>query len=164
MKSHLTPFVMIFAVAAILILAATAPAAAATTSFHDQQPFSIFVPCANGGLGENVDGIVKIHQVLGFTDDGAGGTHFHIEANVQGVGIGSVTGESYRFRFNGSQDENATAGGAQSFEETIRNVVSSMDSDTTFTMTIVAKFTVNANGDVVVDRGAPTVTCDGTPL
>jgi len=164
MKSHLTRFALTFAAAAILTLAAVAPATAATQSTRDQQNFSIFVPCANGGLGENVDGIVKVHDVFGVTSDGAGGFHLHNDANVQGVGIGSVTGDSYRFRFNGSFNENFTAGGAQSVEETVNEVVSSMDSATTFTMTLRAKLTVNANGEVVVDRFAPTATCDGTPL
>jgi len=94
MKAHLTRFALTFAAAALLVVVATAPAAADTQTFRSQDPFSVFVPCANGGAGEVVTGIVRVHFVFGETFDASGGFHFHGDVKLRGAGVGTVTGDT----------------------------------------------------------------------
>lgn len=66
--------------------AAAAPAAAETQTFRGQDSFSVFVPCANGGSGESVDGILKVNAVFGETFDSAGDApNFHGTIRFQGT-------------------------------------------------------------------------------
>jgi len=56
-----------------------------------------FVPCANGGVGEDVFLSGDIHIVFHVTLDGSGGAHVHEVHNPQGVsGTGLTTGAMYR--------------------------------------------------------------------
>jgi hypothetical protein len=56
-----------------------------------------FVPCANGGLGEDVSLSGDIHSVFHVTLDGRGGAHVVVIHNPQGVsGVGLTTGASYQ--------------------------------------------------------------------
>jgi len=164
MKAHLTRFALTFAAAALLVVVATAPAAADTQTFRSQDTFSVFVPCANGGAGEVVTGILKVHAVLGETVDDNGGFHFHGDVKLQGVGIGSDTGDTYQLHadfpefiadrvndsvgdgFNASIDFSVAAiglGGAPNFHDNLR-----------------FQITQNANGVVTMDKQFTSVTCD----
>jgi hypothetical protein len=56
-----------------------------------------FVPCANGGAGEDVSVSGDIHIVFHVTLDGSGGAHVEEIHNPQGVsGTGLTTGAMYR--------------------------------------------------------------------
>jgi hypothetical protein len=56
-----------------------------------------FVPCANGGLGEDVFVAGNFHDVFHVTLDGSGGAHVVIVHNPQGVsGTGLITGVKYQ--------------------------------------------------------------------
>jgi hypothetical protein len=56
-----------------------------------------FVPCANGGLGEDVSLSGDIHSVFHVTLDGLGGAHVVVIHNPQGVsGVGLTTGATYQ--------------------------------------------------------------------
>ena len=160
MKTRLPRLALTFATVAVLMLMAAAPAAAATQSIRYQDNFSVFVPCANGGLGEVIDGMVKVHELAGVTDDGAGGFHFHAEVNYHGVAIGSVTGDIYNITFSGVTFDNDVAGGGEAFDLILRGDAIGMGTASDFGTTIRSKVTVNANGDVVVDRFVFTETCN----
>jgi hypothetical protein len=85
----------------------TAPDAAATakptfsavaqtqnSTFDIDQLF--FVPCANGGLGEDVELTGTIHDLFHVTADGRGGFHVKLHDSPQGViGTGLTTGARY---------------------------------------------------------------------
>lgn len=164
MKAHLTRFALTFAAMVVLMLVAAAPAAAATQTFRDQIPFSIFVPCANGGSGENVDGILKVHVVIGETDDGAGGFHVHLQVKLQGVGIGDVTGDSYQmhadfpvFIFDRLNDN---AGGSENFGFNFGFDAIGMGDAPNFHGTFRVQGTMNANGVVTMDKTVITETCN----
>ncbi|HYQ83712.1 MAG TPA: hypothetical protein VEP28_06865, partial [Rubrobacter sp.] len=88
-RSGLTLFAM-----ALLMIAGAGSAAAATQSSRELTPISIFVPCANGGAGELVEGIVRRHVVTGITEDGAGGFHVHTSLQDRGALLGTVTGDT----------------------------------------------------------------------
>jgi hypothetical protein len=149
--------------AALLLLVGAGSATAATQSLRDQTNFSIFVPCANGGLGETVEGIAKVHVVTGETTDENGGVHLHAQITLRGVGIGTVTDDKYQFHadepflfpnrindpaeesFNGAFNFNFSAlglGDAPNFSGTWRQQI-----------------TVNANGVVTMEKGLMTETC-----
>jgi hypothetical protein len=56
-----------------------------------------FVPCANGGVGEDVSLSGNFHDVIHFTLDGIGGAHVLVEHTPQGVtGTGLTTGTKYQ--------------------------------------------------------------------
>lgn len=164
MKTHLTRLALTFAAAAILILAAAAPAAADTQTFRDQENFSVFVPCANGGSGEEVDGILKAHGVIGVTTDSAGGTHFHLQFKLQGVGIGAVTGDSYQLHADIPEiffDRlNQNAGGSANGSVDINVDAIGMGDAPNFHMTDRLQITQNANGDITMQKEFVGETCD----
>jgi hypothetical protein len=164
MKAQLTRFALTFAAAAILILVAAAPATAATQTFRDQVNFTVNVPCANGGLGEDVDGILKGLEVFGITEDGAGGFHVHIHLTLHGVGIGADTGDKYQMHVDipdlPFEILNDNAGGSQSVSINLSADVIGMGDAPNFHADLRGKFTVNANGVVTVDRFEITDTCN----
>ena len=76
-------------------------------------PISItkFVPCANGGLGEDVSLSGSIHSVFHVTLDGSGGAHVVVIHNPQGVsGTGLTTGAKYQGVGTHQDEFNATVG------------------------------------------------------
>ena len=79
---------------------AGAPSLAAVTSTQqlvNHLEVTRFVPCANGGAGEDVFLSGDIHIVVHVTLDGHGGAHFDEIHNPQGVsGFGLTTGAQYR--------------------------------------------------------------------
>lgn len=156
MKTQLTRFALTFA-AVILMLVIAGPAVAETQTFHDQSPFSILVPCANGGTGELVEGIAKINAVLSSTEDGAGGFHVHINLKFRGAGLGTVTGDTYRYHADIPEifiDRlNETAGGAFNAAITYRVDVIGTGDAPTFSVDGHAQITVNANGVVTMEKG-----------
>ncbi|HEX3528633.1 MAG TPA: hypothetical protein VH988_16335 [Thermoanaerobaculia bacterium] len=164
MKARFTLLTLTLAAAALLILVAAAPASAATQQFRDQGPFSIFVPCANGGSGESVDGIVKAHFVFGETDDSAGGAHFHVQIKLQGVGIGSVTGDSYRIQadipiiFYDRLNDNAGGSSNISFDYGV-DAIGQGDAPN-FHGTMRFQGTMNANGEITMEKNTFTETCN----
>jgi len=164
MKAQLARFTLTFAAAALLMLVLTAPASAATQQFRDQGPFTIFVPCANGGSGENVDGILKGHFVFGETTDGAGGTHFHTQIKIQGVGIGSVTGDSYRMQadipviFFDRLNENAGGSSNIGFDFGLDAI--GMGDAPNFHATMRFQGTMNANGEITMEKEFISETCN----
>ena len=62
-----------------------------------ERPFDFFIPCANGGVGEVVEGTEKFGFLVTETTDGAGGTHHHLTFEDRGTsGVGQITGDVYR--------------------------------------------------------------------
>jgi hypothetical protein len=168
MKKNLVPFGLTLFAAALLLLVGAGSAAAETQTFRSQESFSIFVPCANGGLGETVQGIAKVHAVFGVTEDGAGGFHVHAQVKYRGSGLGDVTGDTYRFHadvpeFGFFADRlNETAGGAFNAAITFSIDVLGMGDAPSLRVTAHAQITVNANGVVTMEKGdfVPVETCN----
>jgi hypothetical protein len=99
-------------------LAGTATGVASTVTTSTIFPISltVFVPCANGGAGENVALSGNLHDLFSVTLDGSGGFHLTASDNPQGVtGTGLTTGATYQgtgvTRFNA----NSPAGGTNVF-------------------------------------------------
>jgi hypothetical protein len=164
MKVQVTRFALTFAVAALLVLAAASPAAAETQTFRDQITFSIFVPCANGGLGELVEGLLKVHAVIGVTDDGAGGTHFHVQVKLQGAALGTVTGDAYRLHADipeiFADRINDNAGGSFNGAVNVNVDAIGMGDVPNFHGSFRMQVTENANGVITMEKGFFTETCN----
>jgi len=57
----------------------------------------VFIPCANGGLGEDVELTGYLHDLFHITSDGNGGFHVKTHDDPQGIsGVGSITGVKYQ--------------------------------------------------------------------
>jgi len=166
MKKNLVRFGLTLFAAALLMIAGAGSAAAETQTFRDQGSFSIFVPCANGGLGESVDGVVKVHAVFGETTDGAGGTHWHLQFKLQGAGLGSVTGDTYRLHADFPEfifvpeRENNNAGGSSNIGINVGIDAIGMGDAPNFHATFHFQGTENANGVITMERGYITETCN----
>ena len=62
-----------------------------------ERPFVAFIPCANGGVGEVVEGTERFGFLVTETRDRAGGTHQHLTFEDRGTsGVGQITGDVYR--------------------------------------------------------------------
>ena len=58
---------------------------------------AIFIPCANGGAGEDVVLSGNLHDLFHVTEDGHGGVHVKAHDSPQGIsGIGQATGAKYQ--------------------------------------------------------------------
>lgn len=167
MKFHATRAMTLMAAAILVLLATALPAAADTQVIHDTDTFSVFVPCANGGLGETVNGVVNVRGLISETDDGAGGVHLRFQLRFRGVGVGDVTGDTYRlhedtpFIFLGDR-LNANAGG--SFNAAIDFDLDAIGQGNApnFSVSAHEQITVNANGVETMHKGnifAPVATC-----
>jgi hypothetical protein len=72
-------------------------AAASTQNIVNVISIQRFVPCANGGQGEDVLLSGPFHSVFHVTLDGSGGAHVVVIHNPQGIsGTGLTTGTPYR--------------------------------------------------------------------
>ena len=70
-----------------------------------------FVPCANGGVGEDVFLSGNFHSVFHVTLDGGGGAHVKESHNPQGIsGTGLITGAKYQGVGASSDEFNAKVG------------------------------------------------------
>jgi hypothetical protein len=167
MKKNLVRFGLTLFAVALLMIAGAGSAAAETQTFRDQGPFSVFVPCANGGAGELVEGLVKVHVVFGTTEDGAGGFHAHVQVKLQGAGLGSVTGDTYRLHADIPEIfyDRLNEGAGGSFNAALNYGVDAigMGDAPTYRLDAHAQITVNANGVVTMEKGDPffeTETCN----
>jgi len=85
--------------ASLGICSLAAPPAHAETLVNQVIPVEIFVfvPCANGGAGENVTLFGDLHDKLDLTFNNAGGVHIKVQDDPQGIsGVGETTGLKYQ--------------------------------------------------------------------
>jgi hypothetical protein len=165
-KKNLVRFGLTFCAAALLMFISAGPAAASTQTFREQSSFSVFVPCANGGSGELVEGIVKVHVVFGITEDGAGGFHAHVQVKLQGAGLGTETGDAYRLHadipeiFFDRLNENAGGSYNAALDYSVDAI--GMGDAPTYSLNAHAQVTINANGVVTMEKGdlTPVETCN----
>ena len=167
MKSHVTRTLTLAAAGMLLFLAATVPAAADTQVLHESDTFSVFVPCANGGLGETVDGLVKVHGVFSVTNDAAGGFHVRVKFTLKGSGLGDVSGDTYRIHadvpeFFFATRLNETAGGASNAALDFSVDAIGQGGAPNFHLRARIQVTTNANGMVTMEKGdlTPEESCN----
>jgi hypothetical protein len=81
---------------AAAVVGVTAAQAEVTTNETQTIPFSVLVPCANGGAGEIISGDLELHILFTSTVNGnnvSGKFHFQPQG---GSLVGETTGDTYR--------------------------------------------------------------------
>ena len=126
-----------------------ASAAADTFTVSSSFPIDIlvFVPCANGGAGEDVELSGYLHDVFHVTFTSSGAFRISFSDNPQGVtGTGLTTGDKYQ----GTGITRDNFGGRIGFEETFVNNFRIIGQGAGNNLLIHDNFhiTVNANGTV----------------
>jgi hypothetical protein len=148
---------------AVLFSSGATPARAEAITINENTvnspvAFSQLVACAAGGAGELVDFTGTFHYLYSFTGSSGGPVHYQLTALAQNVvGIGQVTGDSYVF--SGGYMEM----GALSMGETVTTLydfrVIGQGAGNNFIAHTVTHYTINANGELVVDFAMTGATC-----
>jgi hypothetical protein len=150
----------VFAVLVIALLCAKA-IAAVESNFNIPIDQSVFIPCANGGAGDNVTlgGPLHMLAVVTFTKDQA---HVKLQANPQDVtGKGSGAGATYRATGVSRDDLNVNTANGFPVNETIVNnfrIIGKGQVDN-FLVHETLHFTVNANGMLTANHDSLSVEC-----
>jgi hypothetical protein len=156
---------LILAVTAATILlgfAKAAPVKAQADSFTVSQTFpidiTVFVPCANGGAGEDVEITGNLHDLFHVTFDGVGGLHVTVHDNPQGIsGFGLTTGDTYRGVGITEEHFNGTVGSTDTFVNNFRIIGNGPGNN--FSVHENIHVTINANGELTAFVDNFSVTC-----
>ena len=134
----------------IMLIAGFSQLNAQATQVHVSQPITIFVECANDGVGEIITGIVDVHVVI----DNSGGYIAHPQGQyLTGVDTG------IKYRAVGATIErldNETENGAITYN--FINRFHFVGKGTHWYLKGTFHYVENSSG-VVVDRGSSEVTC-----
>jgi len=147
----------------IVSFAAVAFSQALTITTNDFIPFSqlVFVPCANGGAGEDVlvEGILHIQQHITINNNRAT-VKTHVQP--QGAdGVGQTTGDSYNaVGLTQEVDTIALTGGATEFTFINNFRLIGQKTDNNFQVHQTIHVTINANGDVTNSVDNTTIDCN----
>ncbi|CAN5513645.1 hypothetical protein BH10BAC3_BH10BAC3_42060 [soil metagenome] len=122
--------------------------------------FTVFVPCANGGLGEDVTFTGSLHDLFHLTINGNSFTvKFHDQP--QGLkGVGAVTGDVYNATGVTQATENGSfVNGSYSYNYVNNVKLIGPGPGNNLLIHETFKVTVNANGTLVVLRDHFTIDC-----
>jgi hypothetical protein len=105
--------------------------------------------CAADGAGEEVHVTGKIHNVVQYIFDSAGGFHLKVHSNYQGVsGTGLTTGDKYQATGNLDFEINGKVGQDRTVAEAISILFISQGNGNNFLLHGTFHMTVNADGIV----------------
>jgi hypothetical protein len=98
MKRVLASVAVLLAVATLRPAPGTAQASVGHFVEHSAPfAFSEFVPCANNGAGEQVEGSAEQNVVAHFVQSASQNLRMQLQLNSHGTGVGQVTGDKYVF-------------------------------------------------------------------
>jgi hypothetical protein len=121
--------------------------------------FTVFVPCANGGVGEVVDFSGSVHDIVRTTVNGdhVSGT---FQENLRVTGTGETTGNTYQATsaINETFSDSLTNGQLE-FKFTNATHFISQGSDSNWLIHETGQFVVNADGTVTVDFDNFNIDC-----
>jgi len=154
MKRRVFIFAAVFLALLVSAPWSAAPTQASTVLFtmNEKVPFgpvTVFVPCADGGDGEDVVVTGYLHQVQRVMIDNAGGFHLSWTNNAAGlVGVGQSTGNKYR----GTGCENQSIYQAAGYAPTAYSYVDHYGligpgPDGKSTLRVTEQTTIDANGN-----------------
>ena len=128
-----------------------AAALAFTDNFQFPYEFTIFIPCANGGVGEDVTFSGTLHALSHLTLNGNSFT-FKSHFQPQGIkGIGAITGDEYNATgVTQSTESGSLINGSYTFSYVNNFKLIGPGPDNNFYDHDTFKVTVNANGTVTV--------------
>ena len=130
-----------------------------TTSTSAPVSLTVFVPCALGGKGEDVNLRGSIHEMLHITVN-ENGIQTEIHSNPQGVsGTGAVSGGKYQGTGVTKTQENSSASGALvlTFVNNFRIIGAGLNSN--LSVHSLIHVTVNANGVATAEVATLTIDC-----
>ena len=150
-KRLMRKFFMLLALMLVIVLLGTGSALAAASVFVDnlQIPFELFVyvPCAAGGLGEDVYLSGTLHLLFRTTFDNQGGYHSTFHYQPQGIsGVGLLTGD----RYQATGETQGTDNGRVGYESTFVNnfKIIGQGSGNNFLIHENIHYTITANGEI----------------
>jgi hypothetical protein len=138
----------------------TAAQAEVTQNETQTIPFSVFVPCADGGAGEVISGTIDLHVLVTFTINGnniSGKDHFQPQG---GSLVGETTGDVYRATGVTQDTFKGSLQNGQFTETFINNFrMIGPGPDNNYLVHEVFHITINANGDVTATHDEFSVEC-----
>ena len=143
-----------------MVAGVSAAQAAVVTNEIITESFSVSVPCANGGVGETISGDVQLHFLMTSTVNGnkvAGKFHFQPQGSTL---VGETTGDVYRATgvtqgtFSGSLKNGQYT---ETFVNNFRMIGPGPGNNILVHETF--HITINANGDVTVERESISDEC-----
>lgn len=150
--------IMSIAVLGLFLIVCPTTARAGAASVEVPISITVFIPCANGGAGENVTLTGNLHVQTQFNFNNAGGGNFHMLFNPQGIsGTGSVTGAKYQATGMTQSDGTFTSGVTSDFIN--RFDIIGQGPGNNYEVHETAHLTINANGTVTVNFDNFSVVC-----
>jgi len=142
-------------VLAVLVLTATVVIPAKI--FHDNYNYpvtwTVFVPCANDGLGETIvlTGRMHVNDFLSISNDGSWNLKMHIQP-MDLQGLGQTTGDKYNGTGVTQSKENMSGKGLPYSWTYVNNYrMIGQGPGNNFTVHETIHFTINANGELTAD-------------
>jgi hypothetical protein len=154
-------FKTLLATLAVAGVAAGVAAAGVTTNDVKQtMPFSVFIPCANGGAGETVSGTIDLHTLFTAT---VNGNNVSMKEHFQPQGsslVGETTGDAYQATGVTQDHSKSSLQNGQSTFTFVNNFrIIGQGPGNNFLIHEVTHVTVNANGDITATFDNPSLDC-----
>lgn len=119
---------------------------------------SRLVACAAGGAGELVSFTGTFHNIYSFTGSSGGPVHYRFMTLAQNIkGVGQVTGDTYVYSGGFMETGVLSAGETVTTVNNYRFIGPGPDNN--LIVRSVAHYTINANGEMVVDFDISDATC-----
>lgn len=115
----------------------------------------VYNDCTN----EDVHLVGEVQYFSETRDDGAGGYHVNFHTNFYLKGVGLSSGTQYIWNTENNGNENVSPPFPAMFSYTRTRHVVAQGKATNQHLTVRQQFTINANGDVTVDRYEFSLTC-----
>jgi hypothetical protein len=144
-----------------LVVVAASPSGAAVIAHESVTGLTATgpLPCANGGLGEDVTFTIDIHVLQVSTVTGSSAS-LTLHADERGTGVGAITGDVYRFAATSNLHQTVDLTTAQQVVTLITNAhQNGPGPDNNLKLTAVGHTTTTPDGDVTVDFERISVTC-----
>lgn len=153
------------ACAVMLFLSVLAVPAQADVIANDKGDilFTAFVPCADGGAGEFIEGEGRLHAIVRETIDSAGGLHFGTHYQPMGLkATGQTTGDRYNANGVTQSSTNVNSGGLPFTDTFINNyrMVGTGRDAVSYHVSQTIHTTINANGELTAIVDNTRITCD----
>ena len=130
-------------------------------SLYDLTDSYTAIACENGEASELVALSGQIYERFTSMSTPSGASHFAYHTMPVGLrGVGTISGEEYRVKEqeHGSFSQ-PLMGATGSYRQVLR--LDARASGRSFAMVVRGHYTINANGDLVVQREKATFICDG---
>jgi hypothetical protein len=163
MKSIASRIGLSFVLVALVFAIGASPARAEAITIMENtvmspQSFNILVSCAAGGAGELVDFSGYFHNIYSFTGSSGGPVSYRFHTLAQNItGIGQITGDSYVY--SGGFLETGTLSMGELVTTVFDFRVIGQGSGNNFVVHTVIHYTINANGELVIDFYSTDAIC-----